>query len=467
MVAVAVCEITLPLIRGVGLAHLLTPEQFGIALTVTIAASILELVTDLGIGQLAIKQKEQTALNTLHSVLLLRAVPLGIVIAALGPVFGAIFHTPGAAWVYSIVGLSSALRGCVHLDMKRSMRDHNYNGEALSSISSQLAWTFVSFAAAVWLRDYRAMVFGTLAATIAYIAVSHIVATHPWRLAWHRSTASEALSYGGPLAFNGMATALANFGDRTLTGATIGVIELAQYTALATSAFLPRSAVVKYTNSIVTAHFINSDNFANRQRTGYVWLAIVSVVASTFGLGYNLLGQVATSFVFGKAYHQPQTIISAVALLGSIRYVSLLSGPPCLAFGHTGLLARITILSTSGLAIGALMLFISPSLDHLVFGLALGESGALLYASIRTCKMVNIDVRIGMFAVWAPIVLLMVITTLTYIEPDSSSGFRVGIIAVGLAVQGCIVAAMMRMTDVGFTEAVQFLFPRRLKTVVG
>ena len=332
MVVVAVCEIMLPLIRGVMLAHLLTPEQFGIALTVTIAASILELVTDLGIGQLAIKQREHTALGTLHTVLLLRAVPLGILIAALGPVFGAIFHTPGAAWVYSIVGLSSALRGCVHLDMKRSMREHNYNGEALSSISSQLAWTFVSITAASWLHDYRAMVFGTLAATIAYVAVSHIVAKHPWRLDWHRSTASEALRYGGPLAFNGMATALANFGDRTLTGATIGVVQLAQYTALATSAFLPRSAVVKYTNSIVTAHFINAEGIASRRRTGYVWLAIVSVIASTFGIGYNLFGQVATTFVFGKAYHQPQTIISAVALLGSIRYVSLLSGPPFIGF---------------------------------------------------------------------------------------------------------------------------------------
>lgn len=466
MAIVALCEITLPLVRGVGLAHILSPEQFGIALTVTIAASVLELITDLGIGQLALKQRSHAALDTLHSVLLVRAVPLGLIIAASGPIFGAIFHTPGAAWIYSVVGLSSALRGCVHLEMKRSMQDHNYNGEALSSISSQVAWTVVSFAAALWLRDYRAMVFGTLAATIAYVGVSHLVAARPWRLAWDRSTASETLRYGGPLAFNGMATALANFGDRMLTGATIGVTELAQYTALATSAFLPRSAIVKYTTSIVTSHFVNADGPRRVRHVGQIWLIIVMIITSVFGTGYNLLGQVATSFVFGKAYHQPQTLISAVALLGSIRYMSLLSGPPALAFGHTGLLARITVLSTSGLAIGAAMLFISPSLDHLVFGLAFGESLALLYASIRTCRIADIHLGFGGFAIWTPLVVLSAITAFTYVDPEPPTALRVSVVAIGFALQVSMIAVLMRLSGVGLSEALRFVFPRRLRTVV-
>ena len=80
--------------------------------------------------------------------------------------------------------------------------------------------------------------------------------------------------------------------------------------------------------------------------------------------------------------------------------------------------------------------------------------------------MTHIDTGIGMLAVWTPIVILAVIATFTYVQPNPSLGLRVSVIAIGSLVQLCVVASIMRMANVGFVEALRFLFPRRLRTIV-
>lgn len=466
MAAANIGEIVLPIARGVGLARLLTPEQFGLALTITVTAGILELITDLGTGQLALRLDSGLHLHTLHSVAVIRGIVLGLIIAACGPVFGMIFHTEGAAWIYGIVGLSSVIRGLAHLEIKANMRHYNYLGEALFSISGQVAWTLVSLLGAVILHDYRAMAYGLLACVTANVIVSHLMASDRWRLGWHRETARESMKYGGPLALNGMAFAVTNLGDRTLTGATISLAQLAQYTALATSAFLPRSAVLKYLNSVFTPHFVNATDADGLRRIGWVWLVSVSTIAGVFGLGYFALGQIATTLVFGHAYHPPQTIVSLIALLGAVRYMAGLPTPPSLALGRNSILVRATLLSTSGLAIGAALLAWSPSLDHLVFGLTIGESAALCWVTLKISNVIHIGRRAAFFAVFSPLLMIAGMTTVTYLVSDPSIPARVAMVGLGSLLQICLTAVLIRISGVSLKDGIRFLFPRKKTLVV-
>ena len=167
-------EFALPLIRGLVLARLLSPAQFGLAISITLTASTLEMISDLGIGQMATRSGNVETLATLHALTIVRGFMLSVAIAAGGPLFALLFNAPGTAWIYSLIGLASFIRAFSHLETRMMIRHYQYTPEALATLGGHTIWTVASIVAAYWLRDYRAMVIGLIAFAIGTsVPLSH------------------------------------------------------------------------------------------------------------------------------------------------------------------------------------------------------------------------------------------------------------------------------------------------------
>ncbi|MDX7952331.1 oligosaccharide flippase family protein [Lichenihabitans sp. Uapishka_5] len=366
------------LFRGIALAHLLAPEQFGLAITVSVVAGIVELITDLGITPLAVRSNSAKELATLHAISILRGGIVGFFIIACAPVFAWTFHTPATTPAYIIVGVSSLIRGFASLDVDARTRRYDYNPKVICLIVSQIAWTGTSIIYASVTHDFLAMAVGVLTFMLTYVATSHILSAQPWRLAWDQAIVAESWRYGRLLALNGIANAVSSLGDRALTGAKVGLSQLAHYTALTTSALLPRAAISRYLGSVYTPHFVNAGH-DDRQHISKLWVITVAMIGGTFGFGFIALGQPVTALVYGSRYQVDQALVSLVALLGAIRYMGCLPTPPVLAYGKNELLVRYTTLSMSGLAIGGGLLFIAGRLEYLLIGMCVGEAASLTW----------------------------------------------------------------------------------------
>ena len=139
-------DFALPLTRGICLARLLQPAEFGLAISVTVIASVAELITDLGVNQMAVRNGTPETISTLHSISVIRGLMLAVAIALSGPLFAWLFHAPGTAWVYVLVGFSSLIKSFAHLDVKMRMRNYDYVPEAVTNLGSHIVWTLVSVA---------------------------------------------------------------------------------------------------------------------------------------------------------------------------------------------------------------------------------------------------------------------------------------------------------------------------------
>ena len=453
-------DVATSLVRGVGFAHLLSPEQFGLAITVSIIGGIVDLITDLGITPLAVRSSTRTELNTLHSLAMIRALLTGSAVAALGPVFSWVFAAPGTSSAYILIGLASFVRGCSNLEPDRRTRQYEYVPKVAALILSQLAWTTVSLTYAVKLHDFYAMAVGFLFYALTYAFCSHLFSKERWRLGWDPRVVEAALSYGRPLIVNGIATACASMGDRVFTGTSIGLTQLAHYTALSTSAFLPRAAVARYLSSVFTPHFVNAHVASRREHVGELWTLTVALIGGIFGLGFIAIGQSVTALVFGAKYHVAQDLVSIVGLLGTIRYMSVLPNPPCLAYGHNTVLARYTLFSLSGLVLGACALLLSQRLELLLGGMCIGEFGALIWVVTRVASVLAIPKRTIQGAIGTPLFIVAADAAVMHILPPGSVALQIGLSTTSACLLLGQATVYLRRLDCSFAEIASTLIPR-------
>ncbi len=455
-----ISETVLPLVRGMVLARLLQPDQFGLAITVTIVASIAELVSELGVNQMALRFGIGEHLSTLHSLAAIRGIILGCIIALSGPLFAYVFNTPETTWIYSIAGLASGIRGFTHLETKARMRRYEYAPEAVTILSAQLIWTLASVGVAFILPDYRAMVIGLVASAAGSVLISHIMSSDPFRLQWDREVVSGAVSYGRPLIFNGIALSIAGLGDRFLIGWRVGLGALAQYTALASAAFLPRSAVTKFMVSLFTPQFVNASTPDDQRRLADIWILTLATMGGVFGLVFIGCGQELVAIAFGKKYVIAQGLINIVAVLACIRYMATAPLAPSMALGRTKLVLANTASAASGLVLGAALLLRFPYLDVLVSAMIIGEGVSLLWILYRLQRFVSFTPIVLWTATIIPNVLTVGITVALLYRPDLPIESRVALCTLALVILLSAAVGLLRVSGSRLSDVMLRLFPR-------
>lgn len=457
-------ELILPLLRAVILARLLVPAQFGLAISVTLVASTIEMITDLGIVQLALRQTGTEKLATLHSIAVLRGIGLSLVIAAGGPLFALMFNAPGTGWIYTVVGLASTIRSFGHLENNIRMREYHYVPVALTIMGAQITWTIVSVVSAVILRDYRAMVIGVVSQAVAQTVISHWCSSTRYRWGWDRNLVMEAMRFGRPLTFNGVVLALANVGDRMLVASRFGLEQLAQYTALSTAAFTPRSLISKFGTSLFLPQVINAADDQAKRCLADIWTVTLSFMAALYAFTFIAAGQFAVRVAFGKHYVIDQALIDLAAVLITVRYMKDIPTMPALAAGRTSLVFLNTALATAGIGLAALLLAFESNLYLLLAALIVGEGLGLAWM-LKRLRDVTPATNVVLWTSYLfPIVAASLVSVVTLASP-SQDLLRWTLCILGVAADLGIKVILLRRAGIGLSDVVRTLFPRRTATL--
>ena len=407
------CEVLLPFVRSVALAHLISPTQFGLATALAVASGFAELVTDVGIHNAAMRQGGKNengprALDTLHTILLVRCGLLGLVLTAIGVPLAHFFHAPEAAWSFTLLGPLALLRGFMHMEVKEVMRDYVYGPDAISVVVGHVAWTVVTIGVAVVADDYRCMLYGLYAQTLFQIVATHLVSKTRFRLGWSREIARETLIYGAPMMPNGVALAVSGMGDRFLIGSFLGLNALALYNVAAMAAFMPRGVVLRLLMAVAVPTFINRgiERAASTRSFDY-WAILLTVLSAFYALSFLCFGGVLVELVFGRQYALGQSLVSALALSVYLKFLLSLPAPPALAFGQTRLILLSSVLAACALAGGALAVFLTEhTLSHFILGVVAGEFLAVIWIVARSLKLYAFATSLTWMAVLLPIGVL-------------------------------------------------------------
>lgn len=184
----AVIAVTMQwLLRFIGLisvfilARLLSPEDFGIIGLAVAALALVELLGAVGLWQalLRIKEWDREHLDTAWTIQLIVFGTMGLLALATAPLVGYLYGQPALTAVLAVLSVRFLVLGLANIGVVEFDRKLAFGRDLRMRIGSRLAAFAVTIAAALWFRNYWALVVGMVAQSSCHSIATYIA--HPFR----------------------------------------------------------------------------------------------------------------------------------------------------------------------------------------------------------------------------------------------------------------------------------------------
>ncbi len=242
------CTLMLRLGNSLVLTRLLVPEVFGLIAIVTTIATVVMLLSDIGIRQAVVHSKhgdEPAMLNTAWTMQIVRGLlvwsvcalcALGLHLAGRAGLLpeGSVYAAPELPLLLALGTLSALILGFESTKRFTADRRIEQKRVVLIEFAAMVAATVVSVLLAWQLRSVWAIIVGGLLGTVFSVVAGHLwLHGHPNRLAWDRSHARKIFGFGKWILASSLLYVMAINGDKLLLGlwvvpAVLGCYVIAQ-----------------------------------------------------------------------------------------------------------------------------------------------------------------------------------------------------------------------------------------------
>jgi O-antigen/teichoic acid export membrane protein len=357
------------------LSRLLAPEEFGVAVAINVVLGLGWLATDVALDRFVMIAGTQRAVATAHLLAIGNASLLALIIAIAAPALAVIFGVPQFVESFRMAAVVAIIHGFAHFGLKQIQRNFNYGPEAIAQVTSSIAALGALFIVAVVFRDHRAILASLAVQASIYMMLSHVLARPRYRVILDKKTLRRALAFGLPLTVNGIGLAIMSQLDRVLVGYWFGVAQLASYTVMVSMSLVPATLIGSVISPPSFSFLLSEPSDPASRASRYdLLLACYSVVTGLYACWIALTLDVVTPLVFGRAFAVSPSAHVLLVLIACLRIQR--SGAPTtllLANGQTKKLAALNLSSGLGFLAAAVGVMISPRLETMLLGIAMGD----------------------------------------------------------------------------------------------
>jgi len=170
------------------LARLLTPPDFGLVAIAMSLMQVIEAVFELPVAQVVVRAQEpdRAMLDTAFTLSLIRGLALAVVMALIAWPAALFFRQPGLAALILVLSLSPFMRGMLSPGLAFYSRALNFHQDVAIELAGKFAALIVAVIAALVLRNYWAIVAGTVTGPLVMMIVSYLIAPMVPRLSLAR-----------------------------------------------------------------------------------------------------------------------------------------------------------------------------------------------------------------------------------------------------------------------------------------
>jgi len=352
-------------VRSVGaisvvvLARLLAPSDFGLVVLANMLVAFVELFSQLEIGTFLIRKQEsdRSYYDTGWTLLLMRGGLTAVLLTASAPFVADFFAEPRLQnVVYALAGVSliDGLANIGIIDFQKSLNfDRDFR---------LMVWTrLVSFAAtvsfAVMLRNYWALVIGTLAGSCATSLFSYTM--HPYRPRFSLVRTGAILKFSkwmlaNNLLYYAQRRSYAFVMGKILDSASLGVYSLArEVSALATSELVAPIRRVLLPGLATLGHEPHA-----MRRAFLDGLSMIVMLALPLSVGIALVADPLVRVAMGPKWLEAIPLVQILAAVGVARVCTSNSDPHLLALNLPHL---TSVLACFGAVVGVLSMLWAAS----------------------------------------------------------------------------------------------------------
>ena len=370
--------------RNILLARLLSVEDYGIAATFALTATLIEMASQMGLKQLIVQSPEgddpdfQAALQGFQ---FLRGVVSAAALLLLSWPIALFLGVPEIAWAYRTLAVMPLLQGLLHFDIHRLERRGTFGPLVGSTTGGAFASLVVIVPFYFLFGDWRVMLMAMILHLGVQIGLSHLLAERRYRMRLDRAVIAHGIRFGWPLLINGALLFLAFNGEKLIVGRELGLTALGLFSMGVTLTLTPMLVVSKSVQSFFLPRLSRAQGTAYGRLTELVCNANVAG-GLLFVIGTALLAPPLIPLVLGDKYAPLLPYILALAALQAVRAFKLGPSLAALARGRTRLAMLANLPRIAGIALAWAVLVQGGGLLSVIWiGLAAELVGAaLIYA---------------------------------------------------------------------------------------
>lgn len=371
------------------LAHLLTPELFGVIALATLAIDYLSILNDFGLGAALVQRRENIdeASNLAFTFNLLIAISLTSIVILTAPYVAIFFHEPSLTPILRALGLGFIINALGSIHKARLQRDLRFGKKLIPELGNTLAKGGISISLAIMGFGAWSLVLGQLAGMSISAFLLWIVV--PWRprLLFKSNITKQLFSYGFSIMGVGAYTTLADSFDYLLIGRLFDTAALGIYTL---AYRLPDLLIINTLSVLAAVFFPAFSSIQNQQdvlRKSFLSAArYVQLLVTPLCLGIFVAADPIIRVIFGEQWLQSIPIMQVLSLYALVLSIGFHVGDIYKAVGRPDILLKmglpIVLIRLTALWIGSHYGLIGIAIGHLV--------AALIEVVIRVVVTINV-----------------------------------------------------------------------------
>lgn len=337
----------LGIVSMVVLARLLVPDDFGLVGLANMVVGILAVLTALGFDVVLIQnqQAERAHYDTVWTLTVIRNAAIAVFVVVFAPAVAAFFEEPRLAEVLYWLALGTLIAGFGSVATVNFRKDLTFHKDFIFMVGAKLGMVMVSLPLAFLWRDYRALIAGTLAATVVSLLLGYAMA--PYRPRFTLQRWREIMDFSKWLLLNNVIGFVYRSGDGLVIGKMIGTQALGLYSMANEIASLASAELLAPIRRALLPGYskISDDPDAlAKSFTNVFALALLFVAPMAAGIG--LVADPLVRLALGDKWLEAIPLIQVLAVHGLISVLMAGSGPIYLAVGKPHLR---TLVTTAGL----------------------------------------------------------------------------------------------------------------------
>lgn len=331
--------------RGVLLARILTPAQFGVFGIASIILSFLEILTETGINVFLIQEKEDVDkfVSSAWIVSVFRGVIICLAIVVTAPIVVVFFNMQDLYRFLILISLVPLIRGFINPSIVKYQKNLKFKKDFYLRMVIYLFDSVISIMLAVMLKDAIGFVWGLIAGAILETVLSFVLFTPRPLLRFEFNFIKQIINRGKWVTVYGIFSYIAQQGDTIVVGKLLGANLVGIYQMGYRLSTLPISEVSDVVNKVVFPVYSKiSDDKKRLLRAFEKTMLAVSMPVVVLSFIIFILPKEFFDILLGPKWIEITSIVKILVIYGMLRATSGISTSLFLALGKQNFVAGMT-----------------------------------------------------------------------------------------------------------------------------
>jgi len=342
MVGMKLLVQSLGLISTLILARLLVPEDFGLIAIAMIFFAVLEVMTSFSFDLALIQNQEAKRhhYDTAWTLTIIQGGVTAIALCLLASPAADFFNDPRLINIIYVMAFIAFVQSFENIGIVAFRKELEMRKEFIFLVAKKLAAFTVTIGLAIILKNYWALVLGTLASRVTGLLLSYWM--HPYRPRPSLKAARELITYTKWLLLNNVLLVLIKNSDDAIVGKVLGPAGLGFYTIAYEISNLPTTELVYPITRAVFPGYAKIAADMKQLRKGFLDVtSLVLLLTIPIAAGIAVTADLFIPIVLGQKWQQAAELTQILALFGITRVLGAGTGSVYLAIGKPKVIAYL------------------------------------------------------------------------------------------------------------------------------